>query len=70
MLTLTCLGCNGTGTSPVGWAGGVPADGATCIDCGGTGADATPYGTGGDHCPHCGADWKRPHSDDCAAADA
>lgn len=30
----------------------------TCIYCKGSGVDQTPYGTGGDHCPWCGADWK------------
>lgn len=24
------------------------------------------YGTGGDWCPECAADWKRPHRDDCS----
>lgn len=61
----TCLTCNGTGQSAQGWGGGSSADGSTCLDCRGSGIDRTPYGVGSDHCPHCGADWKRPHSDDC-----
>lgn len=32
--------------------------GTTCKYCLGTGVDKTPYGTGGDHCPFCGADWR------------
>lgn len=24
------------------------------------------YGTDGDHCPECAADWKRPHQPDCS----
>ena len=27
--------------------------------------DNTPYGRGGDHCPWCAADWKRPHRASC-----
>lgn len=28
--------------------------------------DPTPHGVGGDHCPYCFADWKEPHSKNCA----
>ena len=31
--------------------------------------DPTPFGMGGDHCPWCGADWKRPHDEDCGRPD-
>jgi hypothetical protein len=31
----------------------------------GEAADPTPYGMGGDHCPFCAADWKRPHREGC-----
>lgn len=24
------------------------------------------YGTDGDHCPECAADWKRPHDESCS----
>ncbi len=27
--------------------------------------DPTPYGLGGDWCPFCGQDWKRPHYEEC-----
>jgi Fe-S-cluster containining protein len=27
--------------------------------------DHTPFGMGGDWCPFCGADWKRPHDEGC-----
>lgn len=27
--------------------------------------DGTEYGVWGDHCPHCGNDWKQPHEPDC-----
>lgn len=33
-------------------------------------ADPTPFGLGGDHCPFCGADWKRPHHEDCTSPHA
>ena len=29
-------------------------------------APADNFGTDGDHCPECGADWKRPHWEDCS----
>lgn len=28
-------------------------------------ADGTRYGRDGDHCPHCGHDWRAPHDEDC-----
>lgn len=67
MATLTCLTCDGSGGKARGWAGQPAQDGRTCPDCHGTGIDRTPYGTGSDHCPHCGADWKREHGQDCPA---
>ena len=27
---------------------------------------ADNFGRDGDHCPECGADWKRPHREDCS----
>lgn len=30
-----------------------------------TPTDPTTFGVGGDHCPHCGSDWKRPCDEDC-----
>lgn len=64
-----CLNCKGTGRSARGWAGGSSPDGETCPDCRGTGVDATPYGVGYDHCPHCGADWRQPHGSSCQTLD-
>jgi hypothetical protein len=32
--------------------------------------DPTPYGTGYDHCPWCGADWKEPHRAHCQSPSA
>lgn len=61
-----CLNCDGTGSKPQGWAGGVMPDGTTCFDCKGTGKDQSTYGVGNDSCPHCGADWKQDHDADCA----
>ena len=63
----TCYGCDGTGKSARGWSGNPSHDGSTCPDCNGTGKDKTPYGTGSDHCSHCGADWKRAHRESCPA---
>lgn len=60
-----CMTCRGAGTQERGWAGGASADGSTCFDCRGTGEDRTPYGTGSDHCPHCAADWKDDHDEQC-----
>lgn len=66
-----CLTCQdpktgqSTGKSAQGWSGHVSADGTTCFDCRGTGLDQSRYGTCNDCCPWCGADWKRPHSEDC-----
>jgi hypothetical protein len=62
-----CYTCDGTGKSPQGWAGNPSADGHTCPDCNGTGIDATAFGTGSDHCPHCATDWKQPHHGGCPA---
>lgn len=64
----SCCTCNSTGKASRGWSGQPSMDGATCPDCRGTGEDATPFGTGGDHCAHCGADWKATHNSDCVAA--
>ena len=62
-----CYTCEGTGESRQGWSGNPSPDGKTCPDCSGTGKDQTPYGTGSDHCAHCGADWKRAHDEFCPA---
>lgn len=59
-----CYACDGTGKATQGWSGR-PGNGITCPDCKGTGIDQTPYGTGGDYCPYCMADWKQPHDEDC-----
>lgn len=61
----TCLNCDGTGLKAEGWAGQPSRDGTTCPDCRGTKIDKTLFGIGGDHCPHCGADWKAPHNESC-----
>jgi hypothetical protein len=53
-----CYNC-----TPVG--SGKSYHGGPCSDCRGTGVDTTPYGTGGDHCPFCGNDWKQPHDGGC-----
>ena len=53
-----CYNCSPEGS-------GRDYSGGTCVYCNGTGIDRTPYGTGGDHCPWCAADWKRPHDSDC-----
>jgi DnaJ-class molecular chaperone len=60
-----CYTCDATGLAARGWSGNLSADGVTCPDCGGDGVDKTQYGTGSDHCAHCGADWKRSHSEGC-----
>lgn len=70
MTDLICENCDGTGRKERGWAGGTSPDGVTCPDCHGTGVDTTPYGVGCDHCPHCGADWKCSHDDDCPSLES
>lgn len=63
----TCMSCHGTGQKEDGrgYAGGASDDGITCFDCRGSGTDTTDFELGGDWCPHCGADWKDDHDEDC-----
>jgi hypothetical protein len=35
--------------------------------CSGEVIDPTPFGIGHDHCPYCGADWKKPHDAGCVS---
>lgn len=65
-----CYTCEATGAATRGWSGNPAPDGVTCPDCRGTGIDQTRYGTGSDHCPHCAADWRRPHDPSCLASPA
>lgn len=63
-----CYACDATGKASRGWSGNPSPDGATCPDCRGTGVDATPHGTGSDHCSWCASDWRQPHYEDCPAS--
>lgn len=73
MIPVLCCRCGQRGK-----IASIPAD-LACFACGssdvdlddktassfGTPGDPTQYGVGGDHCPHCGADWKQPHDGGC-----